>query len=274
MVDLAPDPLPAPASSTTGSATGPEQPKTATLPPVPYSNWGLRRSWTLFSAHRKKPVDPPPDFYRLIAADSVRQLSRYTSVAGQGVLDVGGGPGYFRDAFLEAGARYCWLEPDVSELEVTDVPGRIRGSALALPVRTGSVDICYTSNVLEHVPDAWQMCAELARVTRPGGYIYLSYTTWLSPWGGHETAPWHYLGGHRARERYEQRTGTPPKNVYGESLFPVYVSDTLAWARSRQDVEVIDALPRYLPDWSKAILKVPVLREIITWNLLVVLRKL
>ncbi|WP_397428784.1 class I SAM-dependent methyltransferase [Pseudofrankia sp. BMG5.37] len=275
MVDLAPDPLPATTAPTAEStASGPARPRAATLPSVPYVGWGLRRSWTLFTEHRKKPVDPPPSFYRLVAADSVRQLSRYVSVAGQSVLDVGGGPGYFRDAFLEAGSRYCWIEPDVSELAVTDVPGRIRGSALALPVRTDSVDICYTSNVLEHVPDAWQMCSELVRVTRPGGLIYLSYCSWLSPWGGHETAPWHYLGGRRAQARYERLNGEPPKNIYGETMFPVYVGDTLAWARSRQDVVVIDALPRYLPDWSKPILKVPGVREVLTWNLLLILRKI
>lgn len=240
---------------------------------MPYSGWGLRRSWTLFTEHQKKPVDPPPSFYELIAADSVRQLSRYTSIAGQTILDVGGGPGHFRDAFLQAGARYCWIEPDVSDLAVKEVPGRIRGSALALPVRSDSLDICYTSNVLEHVPDAWQMSSELVRVTKPGGLIYLSFCNWLSPWGGHETAPWHYLGGRRALNRYERRNGEQPKNIFMETLFPYSVADTLAWARNQRNLTVVDALPRYLPSWSKPILKVPGVREVVTWNLLLILRK-
>jgi len=241
---------------------------------LPYSGWGLQRSATLFLAHRKEPVDPA-GFYSLIAADSVRQLERYVSLAGQLVLDVGGGPGYFRSAFLEAGARYYWVEPDVSEMEAAsiEVPGRVRGSALELPFRSDSIDLTYTSNVLEHVPDPWRMCGELVRVTRPGGLIFLSYTSWLSPWGGHETAPWHYLGGHRAAARFERTRGQAPKNRYMSTLFPVYVADCLAWARSRMDVELVDAMPRYLPDWGKVILRIPGLREIVTWNLAMVLRK-
>ena len=31
-------------------------------------------------------------------------------------------------------------------------------------------------------------------VSRGRGVVFLSWTTWLSPWGGHETSPWHYLG--------------------------------------------------------------------------------
>ncbi|WP_238437014.1 MULTISPECIES: class I SAM-dependent methyltransferase [unclassified Frankia] len=249
----------------------PEDPPVAALP---YPGWGLQRSAKLLLAHRKEPVDPA-GFYSLIAADSVRQLERYTSIADKLVLDVGGGPGYFRSAFMAAGARYYWVEPDVSEMGAAgiEVPGRIRGSALEMPIRTGSIDLTYTSNVLEHVPDPWKMCGELVRITKPGGLIFLSYTSWLSPWGGHETAPWHYLGGHRAAARFERLRGHPPKNVYGSSLFPVYVTDALAWAKTRMDVEIVDAMPRYLPDWGRAILRIPGLREIVTWNLAMILRK-
>ena len=60
------------------------------------------------------------------------------------------------------------------------------------------------------------MADEMVRVTRPGGLIFLSYTLWWGPWGGHETSPWHYLGGGRAARRYERRLGHRPKNVYGD----------------------------------------------------------
>ncbi len=268
------EPTEEPTNPAAREPAGPTGQETEAVRTLPYSGWGLSRSKTLFLAHRKEPVDPA-GFYSLIAADSVRQLQRYTPLADQLVLDVGGGPGYFRSAFLDAGARYLWVEPDVSEMEAAsiDVPGRVRGSALDLPFQTGSIDLCYTSNVLEHVPDPWRMCSELVRVTRPGGLIFLSYTNWLSPWGGHETAPWHYLGGDRAAARFERRKGKAPKNIYGRTLFPVSVADTLSWARRRGDVEIVDAMPRYLPDWAKVILKVPGAREIITWNLAMVLRK-
>jgi hypothetical protein len=38
-------------------------------------------------------------------------------------------------------------------------------------------------------------------------------------------------------------------------------------------VEVLAVMPRYLPRWSWWILKVPGLREVLTWNLAIVLRR-
>ncbi len=135
------------------------------------------------------------------------------------------------------------------------------------------MDVCYSSNVLEHVPDPWRMAEEMVRVTRPGGLTFISYTTWFGPWGGHETAPWHFLGGRRARRRYAAKHGHEPKNKYGESLFAVTVAEGLRWARTQQHAEVVHVLPRYNPWWSRWLLRVPVVREVVTWNLVLVLRK-
>jgi len=133
--------------------------------------------------------------------------------------------------------------------------------------------VCYSSNVLEHVPDPWVMVDEMLRVTRAGGTVFVSYTVWYGPWGGHETAPWHYLGGARARRRYRRRHGREPKNRYGESLFPVTVRAGVAWARSQRSADVLDLAARYNPWWSQWLLRVPLLREVVTWNLVIVLRK-
>jgi SAM-dependent methyltransferase len=147
---------------------------------------------------------------------------------------------------------------------------------MQLPFRTGSIDICFSSNVLEHVPEPWQMADEMVRVTRPGGTVFLSYTIWLSPHGGHETSPWHYLGGSRALKRYERKKGKPPKNVYGESMYAVSAAGALRWAHRKVaegSVELIDAIPRYHPKWAYWVVRVPGVREIVTWNLVLVLRK-
>jgi hypothetical protein len=118
------------------------------------------------------------------------------------------------------------------------------------------------------------MADEMIRVTKPGGTVFLSFTNWLSPWGGHETSPWHYLGGHRAADRYQRRYGRPPKNRFGQSLFAVSVADALRWSRTRTDIRVVDALPRYHPWWAKPVLRMPGLREVVTWNLALVLKRL
>jgi SAM-dependent methyltransferase len=234
----------------------------------------MSRSVTLFRTFLREQTDPDL-FYGVLAEDSVRQLGEHVSLDGATVLDVGGGPGYFADAFRGGGATYIGLEPDAGEMAARGKPepGTVRASGEALPVRTAAVDVCYSSNVLEHVRSPWTMTSEMVRVTRPGGTVFLSFTPWWSPHGGHETGPWHYLGGHLARRRYRRRHGREPKNRFGESLFPVGVGAALRWARACPEVEVVAAYPRYHPWWATWVLAVPGLREIVTWNLVVVMRR-
>lgn len=158
-------------------------------------------------------------------------------------------------------------------MRATPGPGTVLGSGTALPLRTGSVDIAYSSNVAEHVAEPERMGEEMLRVTRTGGVVFLSYTVWLSPWGGHETAPWHYLGGYRAARRYRRRTGHAPKNDFGSSLFAISAGRMLRWARTQQAGDVLAVFPRYHPWWAAWVVRVPVLRELVTWNLVLVLRK-
>ena len=234
----------------------------------------LSRSVRLFREFRYEQPDPAR-FYTALARDSALQVSQYHDLSDQLMLDVGGGPGYFRQAFEAQGASYVALDADVGELSgAGSIDSRtVIGSGMQLPFRDNSVDVCYSSNVLEHVPDPWRMAEEMVRVTRPGGLVFLSCTTWWGPWGGHETAPWHYLGGRWARRRYVRRHGHEPKNKFGESLFGVTVRDGLRWARTHPDADLLAARPRYYPTWASGLVRVPGLREVLTWNLLLVLRR-
>lgn len=151
----------------------------------------LGRSIRLLGAFRKEQSDPD-FFYGMLARDTVAQLASYTELDGALVADVGGGPGYFTDVLRVVGARPVCVDCDAGEMMARQgaaPEGAVLGSALDLPLATGSVDVCFSSNVLEHVPDPWRMADEMVRVTRPGGVVYLSFTNWLSPWGGHETSP-------------------------------------------------------------------------------------
>jgi SAM-dependent methyltransferase len=230
---------------------------------------GLRRSAELLTAFRVEQTDPAR-FYRVLARDSVRMVAEHGSLAGRTVLDVGAGPVQFAEEFAAAGARYVALDADPRELPTRPA---VAARGERLPVADGAVDVCFSSNVVEHVPAPWRFADELVRVTRPGGLVVVAYTNWLSPWGGHETSPWHYLGGYTAAERYGRRYGQPPKNRYGAGLYPVSVAAGLRWARGRPDAELVDARPRYLPPYARALLLVPGLREVATWNLWLVLRR-
>jgi SAM-dependent methyltransferase len=235
---------------------------------------GLVRSYRLFQAFRNERTDPDT-FYRLLAVDTVEDVSRYCQLVGATVLDVGGGAGYVADAFREVGSRSVTAEYDLDRMAPGD-----RGSAdciaadgAALPLATGSVDVSYSSNVLEHVLRPHHMLSEMVRVVPPGGMVYLTFTNWLSPWGGHDTSPWHYISGSWAAKRYQRVHGVPPKNRYGENLFNLGVGQVLGWCQERSDVTVVDAFPRYYPRWTKAVVRIPGLREFLTWNLVVVMRR-
>jgi SAM-dependent methyltransferase len=233
------------------------------------------RAVRLFSDFQVEQSDPDR-FYGSLAHDSVAQLGCLMDLAGKHVLDVGGGPGYWAQEFARAGARYTPLDADAGELALhgrTPLPGTVLGDGQALPFRDDAFDLVYSSNVAEHVPDPWRMGDEMVRVCRPGGIVFYSYTLWYGPWGGHETAPWHYVNGEYAAARYTRVHGHPPKNRYGESLFPVTFAQGRRWAASRTDADVVDIIPRYLPSGLFWVGSVPVLREIVTWNVALILRK-
>lgn len=230
----------------------------------------LGRSLRLFRAFRTEQTDPE-GFYTLLAEDAAAQIEAHTGLAGRTVADIGGGGGHFSAAFARRGASCVLVEPDAGELG--DRSHAVLGDGLRLPLRDGSLDVAFSSNVLEHVPDPGTFVDEMVRVTRPGGLVYLSYTLWLSPWGGHETSPWHFLGGRYAARRYARRHGRPPKNVYGESLFPIGAGRVLRAVRGREDVRVLEARPRYYPGWCGFLVRLPLLRELLTWNLLLILRR-
>ncbi|GGR61151.1 class I SAM-dependent methyltransferase [Streptomyces roseolus] len=258
------------------------------------------RSLALFRAFLRE-QDDPDAAYELLARDAADQIERLVPLKGRVVVDVGGGRGYFTREFRRRGAHGYLFEPDPAELgPAGSVPasagsggtaagsgrtgtgsGETAGSGgtavvadgYLLPLADGAADVCFSSNVLEHVRDPGTFLSELVRVTRPDGLIYVSFTNWLSPWGGHEWAPWHYLGAERARARYERRTGRAAKHRLGENLFAVGVGPTLRHVRGRDDVEILSARSRYWPVLPGAVTRIPVVREFATWNLLLLLRR-
>ena len=244
----------------------------------------LARSLRLLSEFRYERQDPAR-FYRELAADTAAMIwdlwagTRGEPPVGRTLLDVGGGPGYFAAAFADAGVRYIGVEPDPNEMHAAGATFAraqniedtfVRASGMALPFADDSVDICLSSNVAEHVPRPWQLADEMLRVTKPGGLVVLSYTVWLGPFGGHEMGLTHYLGGARAAARYARKHGHPAKNNYGSSLFAVSVSDGLNWAASTG--AAVAAFPRYHPRWAWWLTSVPVLREFLVSNLVLVLQ--
>jgi len=237
---------------------------------------GLRRSAELVRLYRREPTEPTP-FYEFLAKDTLEQLAPYLP-AGESPLqfvDIGGGPGYLSEQVRSRGHRCLVIEYNESELTLheREAHGAVIGDGQSLPLRTGFADVAHTSNVLEHVHHPERLLDELRRVLRPGGVGYVSYTPWLSPWGGHETSPWHLISGDWAAKRYERRHGHPAKNLYGESLFNLPIPRVRSWFRNCSEIDILWDGPRYWPPSWRPITRVPVIGEVITWNYMLIFRR-
>ena len=141
--------------------------------------------------------------------------------------------------------------------------------------RDGAVDVCFSRNVLEHVP---RPVAD-GRRDGPGDPArragLLSYTLVAVALGRPRdralALPRRPL---RAAAATQRAHGHAPKNRFGETLFAVAVADALRWARAvRRGRSLLAALPRYHPRWAHWVVRVPGVREVATWNLLLVLRR-
>lgn len=235
---------------------------------------GLARVRTMWRLFRNEREEPEP-FYTFLARESTRKLeAHYGSLEGKRILDLGCGPGWYAQAMRAAGAVVTPLEYDLDELLAAGtVPdGALAADAARLPFVSGWADGVFCSNMLEHARDTRGIFEEMARILRPGGWAWVSWTNWYSPWGGHDMTPWHLLGPERGSRLYEQRYGPPRKNRYGEGLFPVHIGPTLRLLDEIPELHLERAEPRYWP-WARPVVKIPGVREFVTWNCVLWLRR-
>ena len=223
----------------------------------------------LFVADRGRSVE----FGDALARRAIAQLP--TSVAGLRVLDLGCGPGAYTAQLQQAGAVVVSVEIDRDELLRSLVmPTRpVVADGTRLAFADSSFDAVVCSNVLEHTPDPEGVLAEIQRIVKPQGWAYVSWTNWYSPWGGHAVAPLHYLGPERSIRVWRRLFGEPKgRNLPLVTVFPTSIGGTLRWLRARDGIELVDAYPRYWP-WAKAFKRIPGVREVASWNCVLILRR-
>ena len=99
-------------------------------------------------------------------------------------LDLGCGSGNTTE-FLSH--QYSVVGLDVSRLFLDHARGRnseltfVQGSLTDLPFDDNSFDAAGLYNVIEHIPDIDQAVAEMSRVVKPGGLIFINAPNLLSP---------------------------------------------------------------------------------------------
>jgi SAM-dependent methyltransferase len=141
------------------------------------------------------------------------------------------------------------------------------------PSILGSHDVAICSNVLEHLAKPFEFIDSIPKLLRPSGKFYLSWTNWLSPWGGHDFSPFHYLGprlGPRVFDRVSKRRRIHTPFV---TLYPSHIGPVLRALKRRPELRIVQVVPRYYPE-LKCLMAMPVVREFLAWNCAVLVERL
>ncbi len=114
--------------------------------------------------------------------EQVDEWLRWSNVDHTGVVaELGCG----RGAFHYLAARYCYIGLDIS-FEVLSRYMAPRNAIQAdienLPVASGSVDFALSIATLEHVPHPEYVLAEIHRILKPGGVVFLAPAWFCRPW--------------------------------------------------------------------------------------------
>jgi len=202
--------------------------------------------------------------------------SRGLPLRGQRVLDLGGGFGGYSLALRNSGA---WVVG--ADLSLSGWPESVewvRANALAVPLRSGSVDAVVCASLIEHVPDPVVLVCEIHRVLKTGGWAYLSFPPFYTPVGGHQFSPFHLLGERAALGAIRLRKLYRGKGWLQEQYSIAPASFSCAWGdwglyplTIHRVQSILKAFPfqllerstRWLPvDFSG----VPILGEFLTWH--------
>ena len=214
-------------------------------------------------------------FYRLQAEDTVRWLEKSGVELGceTSVLDLGCGHGIIGGELFSRGCPVT-LADETNQLlpEYQDLPFvsiDIDNDDLGT---LGTYDLVICSNVLEHIPRPAQLLDSVDRILEPEGKLYLSWTNWLSPWGGQDFSPFHYLGPHCGPRVYDRLFGRERIHTPYVTLFPTTIGQTIRMIRRNPRLHILSILPRYYPKLA-FITRIPCLREFLTWNCVIFVEK-
>jgi 2-polyprenyl-3-methyl-5-hydroxy-6-metoxy-1,4-benzoquinol methylase len=149
------------------------------------------------------------------AAKIVKVLSHFlgrSELAGLTALDIGCSTGFVADALQRAGAKVTGLDIDEPGLaRAREMFGSeidfLNASGDEIPMPAESVDIVVFNHIYEHVVDADAVMADIRRVLRPDGVVYLGLANRLGVMEPHYKLPFLSWLPKRIAHRYVRATG-------------------------------------------------------------------
>lgn len=221
-------------------------------------------------------------------------MSPAGDLAGRRVLDVGCGLGGKTVAYAEEGAHVAGTDVLVENAAQSRAFADANGVAAsffasdvaALPLRDAVFDTVVANDAMEHFARPQDALAEMARVTKAGGAIWIFFTPHYSPLGSHlydyVYTPWCHLVFTRAQLANAVRAvvaarmdGEPDDAIdararaimksYDEDLNHMSVGRFLALARGARGIRVskLELRPAKFAA-LKPLTRVPGLRELVT----------
>jgi SAM-dependent methyltransferase len=131
---------------------------------------------------------------------------------GRTVLDVGCSTGFIADQLRRAGGHVIGADIDLPGLTAArarfrDGVGWLIADGEELPLATGSVDVVVFNQIYEHVVDPDAVMAEIRRVLRPDGVVYLGLGNRLTIMEPHVRLPFASWLPAAAADRYVRLAG-------------------------------------------------------------------
>jgi 2-polyprenyl-3-methyl-5-hydroxy-6-metoxy-1,4-benzoquinol methylase len=206
-------------------------------------------------------------FYALQAQDAIRWIEQSgVALGGKTALDLGCGHGVFGAELMKKGCKVTFADEENFLLpEIAQAPFRRINIDRDELNSLGEYDLVICSNVLEHLSQPKSFLDSAHNILSIKGKLYLSWTNWLSPWGGHEFSPFHYLGARRGHLIYDKFSKRKRKHTPFTNLYPTYIGTVLKQIRRSPNLRIQRAAPRYYTELS-FLIHLPVLREFLAWN--------